>query len=238
MLRRFRFPRLSLAVLAVWSLGLAVTVAEEKPNSDKPCCQKDADPHAWRSLFDGKTLGDWKSTDFGGQGEVTVEDGAIVMEMGNDMTGITFQGKPARSNYEIEFEARRLDGVDFFATTTFPVGKEHCSFVVGGWGGTVVGLSNVDYYDASDNMTTRFRDFKDEQWYKVRIRVSDHRITTWIDDEQIVDQPREGHEFGIRFEVDPCRPLGISTWRTTGAVKNLRVRTLKPEEVAADKGDE
>ncbi|MDT8302044.1 MAG: hypothetical protein RQ760_11215, partial [Sedimentisphaerales bacterium] len=40
------------------------------------------------SLFDGKSLGQWEITDFGGQGKVYVKDGAIYMEMGNDMTGI------------------------------------------------------------------------------------------------------------------------------------------------------
>ena len=48
---------------------------------------------AWRSLFDGKTLAGWKETNFGGEGEVRVEDGAIVLERGNDMTGISFAGK-------------------------------------------------------------------------------------------------------------------------------------------------
>ena len=40
------------------------------------------------------------------------------------------------------FEAQRVQGNDFFATTTFRVGKDPLTFVVGGWGGTVVGLSN------------------------------------------------------------------------------------------------
>ena len=39
---------------------------------------------------DGKTLAGWKSTEFGGEGEVSVVDGAIVLEMGNNMTGITW----------------------------------------------------------------------------------------------------------------------------------------------------
>ena len=72
-------------------------------------------------------------------------------------------------NYEVELEAKRVDGSDFFATTTFPVGKDCCSFVVGGWGGTVTGISCVDFYDAGDNVTTRFIDLKNGKWYKVRV---------------------------------------------------------------------
>ena len=53
------------------------------------------------SLFDGKTLGKWAVTDFGGQGEVVVKDGAIYMAMGHDMTGITWTGPLIRMDYEI-----------------------------------------------------------------------------------------------------------------------------------------
>ncbi|MDZ7619063.1 MAG: DUF1080 domain-containing protein, partial [Patescibacteria group bacterium] len=191
-----------------------------------------ADP--WKPLFDGKSLAGWKATNFGGEGAVEVRDGMIVMEMGGDMTGITYTGKPPRTNYELRLEGRRLQGSDFFCTTTFPVGDDHCSLVVGGWGGTVVGLSNVDYYDASDNLTTSFREFKDNTWYAVRIRVSDHKITAWIDDEHVLSQPRKGHKFDLRMEVDLSRPLGVSTWQSSGAVRGIQVRPLTADEIAAD----
>jgi len=197
--------------------------------------------YAWRDLFDGKSLKNWTPTDFGGQGKVEVRDGMIVMEMGNAMTGITWAGGDLpRDNYELQLEGMRLEGSDFFCTTTFPVGKEPCTLVVGGWGGTVVGLSNVDGYDASDNPTTTFQTFKDKTWYKVRIRVSTSKIEVWIDDKKLISQKREGHKFGIRFECEPCQPLGIATWSTSGAVRDIRLRELTPEEVkaiAAEKDD-
>jgi len=199
------------------------------------------DRYAWRDLFDGKSLKNWTPTDFGGQGKVEVRDGMIVMEMGNAMTGITWAGGDLpRDNYELQLEGMRLEGSDFFCTTTFPVGKEPCTLVVGGWGGTVVGLSNVDGYDASDNPTTTFQTFKDKTWYKVRIRVSTSKIEVWIDDKKLISQKREGHKFGIRFECEPCQPLGIATWSTSGAVRDIRLRELTPEEVkaiAAEKDD-
>lgn len=202
-----------------------------------PCCSPgdapQADPYAWKDLFDGKTLDGWKVPNFGGQGEVKVKDGMVIMETGNMMTGITYTGEVPRENYEIYLEGMRLEGSDFFCTTTFPVGKDPCTLVVGGWGGTVVGLSNVDFYDASDNPTTTFMDFKDNRWYKVRLRVSSAKIEAWIDDQQVVNQVREGHKFDIRFEVELCQPLGISTWCTTGAVRNIRIRPLRPEEIKA-----
>jgi len=201
------------------------------------CCnaseQPKEDPYAWKDLFDGKTLKGWKVPNFGGQGEVKVKDGMIIMETGNMMTGITYTGEVPRENYELYLEGMRIEGSDFFCTTTFPVGKDPCTLVVGGWGGTVVGLSNVDFYDASDNPTTTFMDFKDNRWYKVRLRVSSAKIEAWIDDQQVVNQVREGHKFDIRFEVELCQPLGIATWCTTGAVRNIRIRRLRPEEIKA-----
>src|SRR5438552_16448973 len=60
---------------------------------------------AWTSLFNGKSLAGWKEANFGGEGEVHVEGGAIVMEQGNDMTGVTFAGKDfPRMDYEVTLE--------------------------------------------------------------------------------------------------------------------------------------
>lgn len=191
-----------------------------------------ADPTAWRNLFDGKTLGQWKAPNFGGQAEVVVKDGTIVIGMGDPMTGITWTGPLPRDDYELTLEAKRTRGIDFFATTTFPVADSACSFVVGGWGGTVVGLSCVDYYDASDNFTSQFRSFDDNRWYRIRIRVSKAKIECWIDEDKMVDIPRKGHKFTIRAECDLCQPLGIATWCSEGVVRNIRIRSLTAEEVA------
>jgi len=220
-----------LAALA-WGFSLAVfsaALAEQPADSAKA---PDEDPYAWKLLFDGKTLEGWKVPSFGGEGEVYVQDGRIILGEGRMMTGIALKGEPPRTNYELQWEGMRVDGEDFFCATTFPVGKDYCSFVPGGWGGMVTGLSNVDYYDASDNMTTTFFEYKPKQWYTFRVRVSDARIRAWIGDEQVVDQPRGEHTFDIRFEVEPCRPLGMASWSTTGAVRNIRLRRLKPSEIA------
>jgi len=218
--RRSLVPAVCIAISAV--ILFAPLASAEEPAKPK-----------WTSLFDGKKLGDWKSIDFGGEGEVSVKDGMIVMPTGNDLTGIVYKGKIPRDNYELSLEGQRLNGSDFFATTTFPVGKEYCSFVTGGWGGTLIGLSCVDFYDASDNLTTQFVTFKDKVWYKFLIRVSTSRIEVYIDGKLLVNQKREGHKFDLRFEVDPCRPLGVCSWQTTGAVRNIKIRELTKEEIAA-----
>ena len=181
------------------------------------------------SLFDGKTLGNWKITDFGGQGKVYVKDGCIYMEQGNDMTGITWAGPLVRMNYEITLEAMRVSGSDFFCGLTFPVNDKCCSLILGGWGGSLCGLSNIDYYDAANNETTRFVSFENGKWYHVRLRVVPNHIQAWLQEEgeePLVDIDITGRKIDTRAEVDLSQPLGIATWQTAGAVRNIKLRKL------------
>ncbi len=101
-----------------------------------------------------------------------VADGRILMHAGNPLTGITWTGKYPKMNYEISLDAMRVDGSDFFCGLTFPVGDDPCTFIVGGWGGGVIGLSSIDGSDASENETTRYQEFESGQWHKVRVRVT------------------------------------------------------------------
>jgi len=93
------------------------------------------------SLFNGEDLGQWKITDFGNQGNVYVKDRSIILEKGDNLTGITWSGPVLRMNYEISLDAMRVDGSDFFCGLTFPVGESFVSFIPGGWGGYVTGIS-------------------------------------------------------------------------------------------------
>ncbi|HNR33052.1 MAG TPA: DUF1080 domain-containing protein [Candidatus Hydrogenedentes bacterium] len=169
---------------------------------------------------------DWRVSDFAGKGAVRVEDGVLYLEEGNDMTGVTWRGPLVRKDYEITLEAMRVDGSDFFCGLTFPVGEDPCSLILGGWGGSLVGISSIDYQDAANNTTTRIIDFENGRWYRVRLRVYGEKIEAWLDDEKIVDVVTTGHKIGIRWEVEPSAPLGIATWRTTGAIRNMELRAL------------
>jgi hypothetical protein len=178
----------------------------------------------WVPLFDGATLGQWEQTSFGGEGAVRVRDGAIVLEMGDPLTGITWTGAPLPAEYELGLEASRLAGSDFFCGVTFPVGTSHCSLILGGWGGGTVGLSSIDGRDASENDTTREMRFEDRRWYAVRVQVTATHIRAWLDERSIVDVARAGHRIGIRPELDPSRPLGIASFRTRAAIRAIRLR--------------
>lgn len=179
------------------------------------------------SLFDGKTLGNWEITDFGGQGDVYVKDGSIFLERGNYITGITWTGPLVRMNYEISLDAMRVIGTDFFCGLTFPVGDRPCTLILGGWGGQLCGLSSIDNFDASENETTQFIPFENGQWYHVILRVMPDRIEAWLDHQEIVNLETTGRDMDIRIEVDLSQPLGIATWMTTGAVRNIRLRKLE-----------
>lgn len=180
----------------------------------------------WTSLFDGSTLGKWEQTSFGGEGPVRVRDGAVVLEMGDPLTGITWTGDALPGAFEIALEASRLAGSDFFCALTFPVGASHCSLVLGGWGGTTVGLSSLDGLDASENETTREMRFEDKRWYGVRVAVTATQIRAWLDDQPIVEVATTGRRIGIRPEVDASRPLGIASYRTRAGIRAIRVRAL------------
>lgn len=215
-------------IVSALNLSLFAAIIACTPSSQSPTAAEEfADSHGWISLFDGESLAGWEITDFGGQGKVTVRDGEILLPMGQALTGITWQGEFPREGYEISAEARRLVGNDFFCALTFPVGEEHCSLIVGGWGGTTVGLSSIDGWDASENETTQYMSFQPEQWYKIRVRVIEERISCWIDDEQVVEVPRADRSFSVRAEVRLSRPLGIAAWQTTAAVRDLRYRMLE-----------
>lgn len=178
-------------------------------------------------LFDGKALTHWISSDFAGRGSVTVSNGQINVGLGH-MTGITLastNGLP-RMNYEISLDAMRTEGSDFFCGLTFPVDKQDCSFIVGGWGGGTVGLSSINSEDASQNETTQFKNFVNGKWHHIRVRVETGKIQAWIDEERVVNFDIEDKRLSIRFEVEPSLPLGISTWNTAAAYKNIQYKKL------------
>ena len=178
-------------------------------------------------MFDGKTLTNWQPTKFSGESIVKVENGQIILEAGKDLTGITWAGPTLpTTNYELALQAMKLEGSDFFAGVTFPVGDSFCSLILGGWGGTVVGLSSINYMDASENATSQSMEFEPKRWYNIRIRVTPEKIQSWLDERQIIDQELKDNKIDIRIEVEHSRPLGIASWRTKSALRDIRIRPL------------
>ncbi|MBI1247797.1 DUF1080 domain-containing protein [bacterium] len=207
-------------LLLLLLLPVSSLMAEEKPAKPEKKVQK---------LFDGKTLKGWKINDKGyydEHGEVAVKDGAIQLPKGDPATGIVIDGKPPKMNYEIRLEAKRVDGTDFFCGMTFPVGKTHQTLIIGGWGGGVTGVSNIDGMAAVENETTGYTEFENNRWYKIRLRVQPKQIQVWLDNEQIIDYNPEGRQLDIWIEQDTTKPLGIGTWNTGAALRNIELERL------------
>lgn len=185
----------------------------------------------WRALFDGKSLAGWKESDFLGAGKVTVEKGVITIGSGV-LTGINWAGSalpfPA-SGYEVRIEAARMKGSDFFAGITFPVRDSFCTWINGGWGGEVVGLSSIDGADALRNETSFSRKFELGRWYSLRLRVTTANISTWIDDELVIDVSIDKKWIALREgDIDRSIPFGIATYATVAAVRKIEWRPVAP----------
>lgn len=180
----------------------------------------------WIPLFDGKSLEGWKETPFRGRGTVEVKDGTISLGKGR-LTGITWSGEFPKSGYEIRFEAVRREGSDFFAGITFPVNDSFLSWINGGWGGSVVGLSSLDDEDASENDTSTLRDFVTGRWYAFRLQVTASRVQGWIDGVLIIDADLTGRQVGLRpGEIDLSTPLGFASYATTAGLRKVEYRLL------------
>ncbi len=182
-------------------------------------------------LFDGKTLDNWEVVDIGGSGQVEVEGGLMIINQGDSLSGVVYKkaAELPMTNYEISLSAKRLQGVDFFCGLTFPVGSmQTCATLIcGGWGGSVTGISSIDGTDASNNATGTYQKYEDDVWYQIRLRVTLKNISVWINDHQVVDQDIENRKIGLRpGPIESYQPLAISTYNTTAAIRNLRLKKL------------
>ncbi len=229
---------LSTSACLILGLGGQVLVARltAQPPNNRPVAEsesrRDPRPVPQTRLFDGRTLNGWRIArefDFTDHGRVHVQDGAIVLERGKPATGIAWTKAYPKMDYEICLQAKRVEGNDFFCGLTFPVGDEFCSLILGGWGGQIVGLSNINGLSAVENETTQAVAFQQDRWYDVRLRVTRKQITVWLNEKPLIELPTEGRRFSIWWEQEPMRPLGIATWYTTGSIRGLTLRPLDEE---------
>lgn len=192
------------------------------------CAAVPAGEPPWQALFDGQTLAGFEITDFGGQGEVAVRDGRIHLESGSPLTGITWRGTPPAGDYELRVVAAREQGSDFFCGVTFPVGDAHLTCVLGGWGGSLCGFSNLDGLDAAHNYTRTFRNFVAGRDYELLLRVQADAVEAWLDGTLLCRIDPRRHRLGLRPEVSLSRPLGIAAFATEARVLAVQWRPLPP----------
>lgn len=224
--------KLAVTITAVVLLAVSPLSAGEKT----PSALSSTGTNVWTSLFDGKSLNGWTRTDFSTLGDVRVENpfrggpGAIIVALAEELNGVNRMRPVPKTNYEVSLDAMRLAGHDFFCGLTFPVGDAAATFVVGGWSGSVVGISCIDGADASENETTRLMDFDPNRWYRIRVRVTPAKIECWIDDKQVADVSLAGHKISLRpGEIERSLPFGLAAWHTSAAWREIKLRRLQTE---------
>lgn len=129
----------------------------------------------------------------------------------------------------------RQRGGDFFASLTVPVGEAHGTWVLGGWGGDIVGFSSIDGWDASDNETRSYFNFEAGRWYRLRLLVTLERIQAWIDDQRVVDVDIRGRRISMRMgDIGLLMLLGLASYNTVGLARKIEYRLLRPPVEAAE----
>src|SRR5688572_22010449 len=97
---RFAKPVGTLLLVVGFGLSAGFPAAAAEPAA-KP------EPAGETSLFSGQDLRGWRVVDkfwFDKHGKVEVADGQIVLSAGQPGTGIVYEGKPPRDDYELTFE--------------------------------------------------------------------------------------------------------------------------------------
>jgi hypothetical protein len=190
----------------------------------------------WKALFDGRSLAGWQPIDFGGKARVDLRSGLIFLTRGEPFNGIRFTNALPNTDYEVSLEAMRVTGSDFFCALTFPVRDSHCTLIVGGWGGGIVGLSSLDGADASENETTNYLTFEGGRWYRIRLRVTAEKIEAWVEQKKVVNVTTTGRKVSLRVgEIDLSKPFGITSWDTASAVREIKVRPISASDSPAER---
>lgn len=194
---------------------------------DRPADLQTAEPGGAVTADDWIELrGAWEEV---GGGAVEEDGDVLRLGWGESLTAVRWTGPVPEPPFEIELEARRLDGSDFFCGLTVPVREsgECVTLIVGGWGGGLVGISSIDGLDAAENETSTAERFENGVWYSIRLQRHGERLEVWIDGRKLVDVATEGRALALRpGPILVCEPFGLATWQSTGEIRGLRWRPL------------
>lgn len=184
------------------------------------------------SLLQGTRAEQWQQAGIPDEGGLSIKEEELTLTPGQPMTGAKFTGwseaLPSTS-YAITYEAMRVQGDDIFGMVTFPVGSHeaHATFVLGGWGGTVTGISSIDFADANENSTRGEQVFENGRWHRVRIEVRPEDLRAWVNDRPVVNVSIKGRKISLRPGfIDHCLPFGFATWNTTAKIRRVIIERL------------
>ena len=184
-----------------------------------------------QSLFDGKSLNGWRVLEDGccwDHGEVSARDGTLILAQGAESTSIVWTGGFPQVDYEVNLEAKRIEGTNSFCHVAFPVGRgRHCFLIVGtGPDGNRACLDRVDGHDSESagNPTSTELAFDQDRWYRIRLRVTGADVDAWIDDMKAIHVRQTDHVLALPAPWSSLRPFGLGTWQTAAAMRNITVR--------------
>lgn len=230
-------------LLAIALLGTGNDSSGQETRQSQPKPKESLTKPDFVDLFNGNDLKGIQVLNksyFEDHGKVLVKKNELVLSKGEPGTGIAIDPKVhkdlPRMDYEVFITAKRIDGGDFFCGLTFPVNKSYCTLILGGWGGGAIGLSNVDTLSAIENETSGFHEFENNRWYDIHLVVSDKSLKATLKEtgkkeaKVLFDIVPGDHKFDIWWEQEPARPLGITTWNTTAAFKQIRIQKLKTDK--------
>lgn len=169
--------------------------------------------------------GKWTSAE---GGEVTEENGALHLAFGEQLTAAKWNGEIPTAPFELEYEACRVNGSDFFGAVTFPARGNDCvTFIMGGWGGGLIGISSLDDLDASENETGSAMRFENGKWYSVRLVCTGEKIEVSINAEKAVDVSTENRKLSLRpGPISACAPFGFGSWQSAAEIRGVKWRKL------------
>ena len=153
-------------------------------------------------------------------------DPILRIAKGNPGSGVNYRGPVPTMNYEVTAEARRVDGDDFFYGLTFSIRDQYATLIIGGWGGGVWGVSNLDGMSAVENETTGYQPFEQNRWYKITLRVADDRTTVHLDGKKIFGFATPDHQYSVWPQQATMIPLGIATWKTGAEIRHLTLQNV------------
>ena len=227
---KYLFCSSSRAIRCPAPIGLGALVAMTL----SACSEREPLPGPYY-MTDKKEHAQWDFTAFSGGVIHELSNHVLTIRQGEPISVVRYIGLPPEQlpvmDYEIAWEARRVQGHDFFSAITFPVGSlETClTAVIGGWGGCLVGFSNIDELDASENPYSTEREFVNGRWYHFRLEVREDRVSLWIDGQLATQAPVAGRKISLRpGDVEFSAPLGFATYFTEAEIKHVVMRHLRP----------
>ena len=69
--------------------------------------------------------------------------------------------------------------------------------------------------------------FKNNEWYEVRLKVTDSRIESWVGEDKIIDLEYKKHKIEPYPGMEIFAPFGFFTFDTTAALEAIQMRVLK-----------